>query len=82
MLSRWIDLLLETDPDVMTGYNIINFDLPYLFDRATVRAEMCVRISVQCLRKCPAWHCPVPYKKDLAGVYFACWPFLIFIQLT
>lgn len=36
MLKRWLDLLLETDPDVIIGYNIINFDLPYLFDRATV----------------------------------------------
>ena len=22
------------DPDILTGYNIINFDLPYLLDRA------------------------------------------------
>ncbi|KDD74303.1 family B DNA polymerase, partial [Helicosporidium sp. ATCC 50920] len=35
LLLRWRDLLLETDPDVMTGYNILNFDLPYLLDRAT-----------------------------------------------
>lgn len=33
---RWLDLLLETDPDVIIGYNIINFDLPYLYERATV----------------------------------------------
>lgn len=32
---RWRDLLLETDPDVIIGYNIINFDLPYLYERAT-----------------------------------------------
>jgi DNA polymerase delta subunit 1 len=23
------------DPDVITGYNIVNFDLPYLLNRAT-----------------------------------------------
>uniref|UniRef100_A0A7S3QWA8 DNA polymerase n=1 Tax=Dunaliella tertiolecta TaxID=3047 RepID=A0A7S3QWA8_DUNTE len=34
LLSRWMDLLLETDPDVMIGYNILNFDLPYLYERA------------------------------------------------
>merc|ERR1719361_2377172 len=26
--------LERTDPDILTGYNICNFDLPYLFDRA------------------------------------------------
>eukprot|EP00882_Tetradesmus_deserticola_P012278 GHRQ01013012.1.p1 GENE.GHRQ01013012.1~~GHRQ01013012.1.p1 ORF type:complete len:524 (+),score=217.75 GHRQ01013012.1:79-1650(+) len=34
MLKRWTSLVLETDPDIITGYNINNFDLPYLFDRA------------------------------------------------
>lgn len=35
LLLRWRDLLLETDPDIVIGYNIANFDLPYLIDRAT-----------------------------------------------
>lgn len=35
LLSRWRDLLVETDPDIIIGYNIVNFDLPYLLDRAT-----------------------------------------------
>jgi DNA polymerase delta subunit 1 len=35
LLMRWRDLLVETDADVVIGYNIINFDLPYLLDRAT-----------------------------------------------
>ena len=30
----WKDFLLQVDPDVMIGYNIANFDLPYLLDRA------------------------------------------------
>ena len=34
LLMRWRDLLLETDPDVVIGYNIVNFDLPYLLERA------------------------------------------------
>lgn len=28
--------MLETDPDVIIGYNICNFDLPYLLRRAEV----------------------------------------------
>lgn len=36
MLKKWLLLLLETDPDVIIGYNIINFDLPYLYERAVV----------------------------------------------
>lgn len=35
LLMRWRDLMVETDPDIIIGYNIVNFDLPYLLDRAT-----------------------------------------------
>ena len=37
LLLRWRDLLLESDPDVIIGYNTTNFDLPYIFERAQVR---------------------------------------------
>ena len=34
MLSSWRDFLERVDPDIITGYNISNFDFPYLLDRA------------------------------------------------
>ena len=34
MLEAWRDFVLEMDPDIITGYNICNFDLPYLIERA------------------------------------------------
>jgi DNA polymerase elongation subunit (family B) len=34
MLQAWRDFVEEVDPDVVIGYNIANFDLPYLIDRA------------------------------------------------
>ncbi|KAK3325423.1 DNA polymerase family B-domain-containing protein [Apodospora peruviana] len=34
MLSAWRDFLERVDPDIITGYNISNFDFPYLLDRA------------------------------------------------
>ncbi|EKM50426.1 uncharacterized protein PHACADRAFT_104509 [Phanerochaete carnosa HHB-10118-sp] len=34
MLNAWRDFVNEIDPDVIIGYNIANFDLPYLIDRA------------------------------------------------
>ncbi|CAG8460463.1 9538_t:CDS:10 [Cetraspora pellucida] len=34
MLQAWCDFVVEADPDVIIGYNIANFDLPYLIDRA------------------------------------------------
>lgn len=34
LLSAWGDFLRKVDPDVVTGYNIENFDLPYLINRA------------------------------------------------
>ncbi|KAL9083568.1 MAG: hypothetical protein Q9159_005696 [Coniocarpon cinnabarinum] len=34
MLTAWRDFVEEVDPDVIIGYNIANFDFPYLLDRA------------------------------------------------
>lgn len=34
LLSAWARFIRETDPDILTGYNIANFDLPYLLKRA------------------------------------------------
>jgi DNA polymerase delta subunit 1 len=36
MLRAWRDLVIWSDPDVLTGYNIVGFDIPYLVDRAKV----------------------------------------------
>lgn len=35
MLLGWIQYMKTIDPDMLTGYNICNFDLPYLLNRAT-----------------------------------------------
>ncbi|KAH8663934.1 DNA polymerase delta catalytic subunit [Xylariales sp. PMI_506] len=34
MLMSWKKFLDKVDPDLITGYNIANFDFPYLLDRA------------------------------------------------
>ncbi|CAI4231555.1 unnamed protein product [Auanema sp. JU1783] len=34
LLEKWAEFVRETDPDILTGYNILNFDLPYILDRA------------------------------------------------
>src|SRR3954469_18955411 len=34
MLLKWRDFLEEVDADLIIGYNICNFDFPYLLDRA------------------------------------------------
>ncbi|KAJ5894683.1 DNA polymerase delta catalytic subunit [Penicillium taxi] len=34
MLMAWKDFVQKVDPDVIIGYNIANFDFPYLLDRA------------------------------------------------
>ncbi|CAO3647176.1 unnamed protein product [Cunninghamella blakesleeana] len=34
LLQKWRDFFVEVDPDVVIGYNINNFDFPYLLDRA------------------------------------------------
>ena len=34
MLEKWSDFVREVDPDIITGYNVQNFDLYYLLNRA------------------------------------------------
>ncbi len=34
MLQAWRDFVMETDPDLIIGYNTSQFDIPYLIDRA------------------------------------------------
>ncbi len=33
MLERFSDIIKEYDPDILTGYNLNNFDIPYLLER-------------------------------------------------
>jgi len=34
LIKKWADFLREVDPDIITGYNIQNFDFSYLLARA------------------------------------------------
>lgn len=34
MLKNWAEFVRQLDPDIFTGYNINNFDFPYLINRA------------------------------------------------
>lgn len=36
MLMKWRAFVVACDPDIITGYNIANFDFPYLLNRAKV----------------------------------------------
>ena len=64
--QRWSNFVQEVDPDVITGYNIVNFDLPYLLNRAKklkvytylCRYYTCIYMYLQ--------KYPVKYKTDRA----------------
>lgn len=32
--QKWADFVRTVDPDLITGYNIQNFDFPYIVERA------------------------------------------------
>lgn len=34
LLEAWAEFVRSVDPDLLTGYNINNFDIPFLLDRA------------------------------------------------
>lgn len=47
--QAWSTFIRDMDPDVITGYNIQNFDLPYLISRAQtlkVRARQGLPVAV------------------------------------
>jgi DNA polymerase delta subunit 1 len=50
MLMAWRDFLEKVDPDVVIGYNIVNFDFPYLLDRA--RYLKCAKFPYWSRLKC------------------------------
>jgi len=39
MLLKWRAFLEACDPDIITGYNVQNFDIPYLLDRAAALSK-------------------------------------------
>ena len=41
VLLKWRDFVLESDADILTGYNIQNFDVPYLLNRAKKLEKKC-----------------------------------------
>ena len=44
LLLKWCDLVNRLDPDILTGYNILGFDMSYMYDRAielNVKNEFC-----------------------------------------
>ena len=47
LLLAWFQYLLDCDPDIITGYNICNFDFWYLFERmkALDIYEKCTKLS-------------------------------------
>ncbi|KAH9131844.1 hypothetical protein AeRB84_021559 [Aphanomyces euteiches] len=45
MLEAWAAFVRQVDPDVLTGYNIDNFDIPYLINRG------------KALKLSPQYHC-------------------------
>ncbi|OZC07811.1 DNA polymerase [Onchocerca flexuosa] len=60
LLSKWAEFVRVVDPDIITGYNIQNFDFPYIVERARAlkienRATMLGRIpsSLSKVREMP-----------------------------
>lgn len=35
LLLKWRNLIVKLDPDIITGYNILGFDMSYLYERAS-----------------------------------------------
>ena len=42
---QWSQFVKEADPDILTGYNIQNFDVPYLLNRAKTLSRKNPRLA-------------------------------------
>jgi DNA polymerase delta subunit 1 len=40
MLMKWSAFIRAVDPDIITGYNVQNFDIPYLLNRASALSKL------------------------------------------
>ena len=45
MLQRWAEFVRVVDPDIITGYNTQNFDVPYLLNRGKALAKVKGRVG-------------------------------------
>ncbi|CAL6070504.1 DNA_polymerase [Hexamita inflata] len=45
LINNFFELILKYDPDIITGYNIDNFDFPYVFDRCAYLKIQPIQIS-------------------------------------
>ena len=59
MLDAWQDFVNQVDPDVIIGYNIANFDIPYLMDRATALKAKNFALLGRMIGK--SWSVPMNY---------------------
>jgi DNA polymerase delta subunit 1 len=54
LLNAWKEFVMIIDPDIFTGYNIVNFDFGYLVDRASAlkldKFDQLTRLSTQKLK--------------------------------
>jgi DNA polymerase delta subunit 1 len=46
MLLKWREFVNAVDPDLLTGYNIANFDIPYLLNRAKALEKKYPRLRI------------------------------------
>lgn len=60
LLLKWSDLIRDTDPDIITGYNINGFDYKYIHDRAELLG---VNLEVSDLSRCSWINCNFIKKK-------------------
>jgi DNA polymerase elongation subunit (family B) len=56
VLVQWHKLIQEEDPDILTGYNIFNFDEKYMYDRAKLESIDCLE-ELSRLSRMSDWCC-------------------------
>ena len=64
---------METDPDIITGYNICNFDLPYLIKRAETLRVADFPFWGRIRKKC-ATQMHKKYASGIVAVSVMTWP--------
>ena len=57
VIKAWCKMIIDKDPDIITGWNIFGFDEKYIYDRAIkLKIKDTFTPTSNCLHMCYTWY--------------------------
>lgn len=68
LLKKFIKFIHNFPPDVITGYNVYNFDIPYIINRCKVLFDEDLFIKISPINKVKMWKAKGRFNKEVTNV--------------